>query len=40
MCEEGYGYVLYTNKSSESTLSETVTYNKFEGLNLLKPYKD
>ena len=39
-CEEGYGYVLYSNKSQESTIQETVTYNKFEGLALVKPYKD
>jgi len=39
MCEEGYGYVLYKNDTADSSLQETVTYTKFEGLALSKPYK-
>jgi len=40
LTEEGYGFSCYLNNSDDSTLKETVTYTKFEGLSLLKPYKD
>ena len=38
--EEGYGFTLYDNKSKESTLNEKVNYTTFEGLQLMKPFKD
>jgi hypothetical protein len=34
ICEEGYGYVLYSNLSEDTNLQETVTYTKFDGLEL------
>jgi len=39
LCEEGYGYVYIRNDSEESSLKETVTYTKFDGLELQPPFK-
>eukprot|EP00347_Sterkiella_histriomuscorum_P017724 403348238 len=39
ICEEGFGFVVYNNLSQDSTLTETITYSKFDGLELMKPYK-
>jgi hypothetical protein len=39
MCAEGYGYTFFENKTEDATIKEIVTYTKFEGLELIKPYK-
>lgn len=40
MCDEGYGYAYYFNGSDDATMSESVTYTKFDGLMLMKPQKE
>ena len=38
MCGEGYGYTYFENDSAEASIKETVTYTRFEGLELVKPF--
>ena len=39
MCQEGYGYVYFENMTDDATLKESVTYTRFENLELVKPFK-
>lgn len=39
MCQEGYGYVYFENMTEDATLKESVTYTRFENLELVKPFK-
>lgn len=39
MLEEGYGFVHVVNNDTSSSYKESVNYLKFEGLELMKPYK-
>ena len=39
MCQEGYGYVYFENMTDDATLKESVTYTRFENLELVRPFK-
>jgi hypothetical protein len=39
MCPEGYGYNYFENFSEDATIREIVTYTRFEGLELVKPFE-
>ena len=38
MCPEGYGYNYFENFSDDATIKEVVTYTRFDGLQLVKPF--
>ena len=37
--EEGYGFVHVVNDNASSSYKETVNFVKFDGLEIMKPYK-
>jgi len=38
MCQEGYGYNFFCNNSLNASIKEVVTYTRFQGLELVKPF--
>ena len=38
MLPEGYGFNFFLNDSTEGSIREVVTYTRFNGLELVKPY--